>query len=160
MIDPDALLNDLKPRVRALENDLRERAGEPRFAVPLDREWNDAVRRSRAAATYETWLEDQVTQSAVAWVLNTVFLRFCEDNGLIEDVFLSGRGERLDLAKERQQLYFEQPDNASKTDREWIEEGLKVMAKASPVAAGLFDRDHNPMWQITPSLEGAKALID
>lgn len=160
MIDPDALLNDLKPQVRALENDLRERTGEPRFAGPLTTEWEVAVRRSRTAATYETWLEDQITQSAVAWVLSTVFLRFCEDNQLIDDVFLSGRGERLDLAKERQYLFFEQPDNASKTDREWIEEGLKAMAKASPVAAGLFDRDHNPMWRLTPSLEGAKALID
>ncbi|MFI0483117.1 BREX-2 system adenine-specific DNA-methyltransferase PglX [Actinomadura sp. 9N215] len=160
MIDPDALLNDLKPRVRALENDLRERAAEPEFAGPLHLEWTTAVRRNRTAAQYPSWLEDQITQSAVAWVLNTVFLRFCEDNHLIDDVFLSGRGERLDLARERQQLYFEQPDNASKTDREWIEEGLATMAKASPVAARLFERDHNPMWRITPSLEGAKALID
>ncbi|MFI0411530.1 BREX-2 system adenine-specific DNA-methyltransferase PglX [Actinomadura sp. 3N508] len=160
MIDPAALLNDLKPRVRALENDLRERAAEPEFAGQLEEEWDKAVRRNRTAAQYPSWLEDQITQSAVAWVLNTVFLRFCEDNHLIDDVFLSGRGERLDLAKERQQLYFEQSDNASKTDREWIEEGLATMAKASPVAAGLFDRDHNPMWRITPSLEGAKTLID
>ncbi len=160
MIAPDALLNDLKPQVRALENDLRDRAGEERFDVPLRAEWDKAVRRNRTAATYETWLEDQVTQSAVAWVLSTVFLRFCEDNRLIDDVFLSGRGERLDLAKERQQHFFEQPEHASETDREWIVEGLDAMAKASPVAAGLFDRDHNPMWRITPSLEGAKALID
>ncbi|GAA4240572.1 BREX-2 system adenine-specific DNA-methyltransferase PglX [Actinomadura meridiana] len=160
MIAPDALLTDLKPRVRALEDDLRERAKDPQFAALLDLSWNVAGRRGRTAAAYSSWLEEQVTQSAVAWVLGTVFLRFCEDNHLITDVFLSGRGERLDLAKERQQLYFEQPDNASKTDREWIEEGLDAMAKASPVAAGLFDRDHNPMWRITPSLEGAKALID
>ncbi|WP_301174159.1 BREX-2 system adenine-specific DNA-methyltransferase PglX [Actinomadura geliboluensis] len=160
MIDPDALLNDLKPQVRALENDLRDRAGEERFDVPLRAEWDKAVRRNRTAATYETWLEDQVTQSAVAWVLSTVFLRFCEDNRLIDDVFLSGRGERLDLAKERQQHFFEQPEHASETDREWIVEGLDAMSKASPVAAGLFDRNHNPMWRITPSLEGAKALID
>ncbi|WP_242884430.1 BREX-2 system adenine-specific DNA-methyltransferase PglX [Actinomadura litoris] len=159
MIDPDALLNDLKPQVRALENDLRERAAESSFDEPLRKEWNEAVRRSRTAATYETWLDDQITQSAVAWVLNTVFLRFCEDNRLIDDVFLSGPGERLDLARERQQFFFEKPENASLTDREWIEEGLKVLGKASPVAAGLFDRDHNPMWRITPSLEGAKALI-
>ncbi|WP_329094367.1 BREX-2 system adenine-specific DNA-methyltransferase PglX [Actinomadura citrea] len=160
MIDPDALLADLKPQVRALENDLRERAAEPGFDGPLRAEWDKAVRRSRTAATYETWLEDQITQSAVAWVLSTVFLRFCEDNRLIDDVFLSGRGERLDLAKEKQQHFFEQPEHASETDREWIIQGLDALAKASPVAAGLFDRDHNPMWQITPSLEGAKALID
>ncbi|MBE1530873.1 BREX-2 system adenine-specific DNA-methyltransferase PglX [Actinomadura algeriensis] len=161
MIDPVALLNDLKPQVRALENDLRERAEEPKFAEPLREEWQNAARRSRTDAQYPTWLEGQITQAAVAWVLNTVFLRFCEDNRLIDEVYLSGRGERLDLAKESQQRYFEKPENASKTDREWIEKGLRKLAKASQVS-NLFgvDREHNPMWRITPSLEGAKALID
>ena len=31
------------------------------------------------------------------------------------------------------------------------------MSAASPVAAGLFDRAHNPMWRITPSHDAAKA---
>ncbi|MFG1999077.1 BREX-2 system adenine-specific DNA-methyltransferase PglX [Spirillospora sp. NPDC048911] len=159
MIDPTALLNDLKPQVRALETDLRERAAEPPFKPSLEAEWRNAVDRERTAATYDTWLEGQLTQSAVAWTLSTVFLRFCEDNHLIDEVFLSGPGDRLELAKERQQAFFEHPENVAKTDREWIEEGVKAMAKASPVAAGLFDPDHNPMWRITPSLEAAKALI-
>ena len=33
------------------------------------------------------------------------------------------------------------------------------MSKASPVAAGLFDRTHNPMWRITPSHHAAKDLL-
>jgi hypothetical protein len=160
VIDRAVLLGDLKAQVRTLEDDLRERAGEvEEFDTSLRAEWRDARGAERIAATYETWLDDRVTQSAVAWVLGTVFLRFCEDNELIDLPYLAGPGERLTIAGERQQAYFEQPENREKTDREWIVAGFDAMAKASPVAAGLFDRSHNPMWRITPSLEAAKALI-
>ncbi|WP_329259570.1 BREX-2 system adenine-specific DNA-methyltransferase PglX [Actinoallomurus sp. NBC_01490] len=161
MIDRAALLGDLKAQVRLLEDDLRERAGdaEGEFDAGLRAEWRDARSAERIAATYETWLEDRVTQSAVAWVLGTVFLRFCEDNELIDLPYLAGPGERLTIASERQQAFFERPENREKTDREWIVEGFDAMAKASPVAGGLFDRSHNPMWRITPSLDAAKVLI-
>ncbi|MBA9005009.1 BREX-2 system adenine-specific DNA-methyltransferase PglX [Thermomonospora cellulosilytica] len=161
MIDPAALLADLRPQVRALENDLRERAAEVAdYDAALRAEWKEAQRRSRTAAVYESWLEERVTQAAVAWVLGTVFLRFCEDNELIDDPYLAGPGERLEQAKDRQRVFFEQPENATKTDREWIAEGFAAMGEASPVARRLFDEAHNPMWRITPSLEAAKALID
>ncbi len=158
MIEKDALLADLKPQVRALERDLLERAGQEReFAEPLHAEWQQARDAGRTAATYETWLDGEVTQSAVAWVLGTVFLRFCEDNALIDLPYLAGPGERLAVATDRQQYYFER--NPQGTDRDWIVAGFEDMSAASPVAAGLFDRDHNPMWRITPSHPAAKALL-
>ena len=49
------------------------------------------------------WLDGEVTQSAVAWILGTVFLRFCEDNALIDLPYLSGPDDRLPIAAERQQ---------------------------------------------------------
>ncbi|RAY15943.1 BREX-2 system adenine-specific DNA-methyltransferase PglX [Actinomadura craniellae] len=161
MIDPVALLADLKKRVSALETDLRERATDPegKFHGTLTAEWGRARAKGRTAATYESWLEGRVTQSAVAWVLGTVFLRFCEDNGLIDLPWLAGPGERLDIARERQQAFFEDPAHAADTDREWIVDGFRALGQASPVAGGLFDRAHNPMWQVTPSLEAAKKLI-
>ncbi len=77
-----------------------------------------------------------------AWILGTVFLRFCEDNELIELPYLAGPGERMAIATERQQAFFEQePD---KTDRDWIIAGFDALVDASPVAAGLFDRDAQP----------------
>ncbi|HEU5155674.1 MAG TPA: BREX-2 system adenine-specific DNA-methyltransferase PglX [Streptosporangiaceae bacterium] len=160
MIDKDALLTDLKAQVRTLEDDLRERSEEvAEFDSSLRKEWQSARDAKRMAATYESWLDGQVTQSAVAWVLGTVFLRFCEDNGLIDLPYLAGPGERLAIAKERQQAFFELPENREKTDREWITEGFTAMSSASPVVAGLYDRAHNPMWRITPSLDAAKGLI-
>lgn len=159
MIDRAALLADLKKQVAALETDLRERAeaDDSEFKPSLEAEWRRAKEASRIAATYESWLDGQVTQAAVAWVLGTVFLRFCEDNGLIELPYLAGPGERLAIAAERQQEFFER--NPTKTDRDWIIEGFSALSAASPVAAGLFDRAHNPMWQVEPSHEAAKALL-
>ncbi|WP_119727667.1 BREX-2 system adenine-specific DNA-methyltransferase PglX [Thermomonospora amylolytica] len=158
MIDRAALLADLRRQVTALEDDLRERAAEvPEFDASLRKEWREALEAERTAASYESWLEGQVTQAAVAWVLGTVFLRFCEDNDLIDLPYLAGPGDRLELVAERQQQYFE--NNPEKTDRDWIVEGFHALAAASPVAAGLFDRTHNPMWRITPSHPAAKALL-
>ena len=157
MIVKAALLADLKPQVKTLEADLHKRAGEQEFATPLRAEWEHAHQAERTAATYETWLDGEVTQAAVAWVLGTVFLRFCEDNGLIDVPYLAGPGERLAVASERQQEFFEH--NPHQTDRDWIEAGFGDMSKASPVAAGLFDRTHNPMWRITPSHQAAKDLL-
>ena len=158
MIDHAALLADLKGQVRVLEDDLRARSADvPEFAAELHDEWQKAHDAERIAAGYEQWLDGEITQAAVGWILGTVFLRFCEDNELIELPYLAGPGERLAIAAERQQAFFEQ--NPAKTDRDWIIAGFEALADASPVAAGLFDRAHNPMWRITPSHDAAKALL-
>ena len=158
MIDHAALLADLKGQVRVLENDLRARSADvPDFAAELHDEWQKAHDAERIAAGYEQWLDGEITQAAVGWILGTVFVRFCEDNELIELPYLAGPGERLVIAAERQQAFFEQ--NPAQTDRDWIIAGFEALADASPVAAGLFDRAHNPMWRITPSHDAAKGLL-
>jgi hypothetical protein len=158
VIDKDGLLADLKPQVRKLEQDLRQRAEtEAEFAGPLNAEWQQAHKAGRTAATYETWLDGEITQSAVAWILGTVFLRFCEDNYLIDVPYLAGRSDRTAIAAERQAEFFER--EPLKTDRDWMQAGFTEMSKASGVAAGLFDEDHNPMWKITPSHSAAKNLL-
>jgi hypothetical protein len=89
-------------------------------------------------------------------VLSTVFVRFCEDNNLVELPWIAGPGDRLDLAVERaEQRARAHPDQ---TDRDWLEVAFEGLS-SSPVAAGLFDRAHNPLWTITPSHEGAKELL-
>jgi len=170
MIDRAALLADCKRQVRALEDDLRDRAADPEagFGAKLHAEWQDAASRDRIAVTYETWLEGsvsqagQVTQAAVAWVLATVFLRFCEDNGLIEEAYLSGPGERATIAAERQEAYFATVEHRHETDREWILTGIEALSRAArgtTIVGKLFDPAHNAMWRITPSPEAAKDLI-
>jgi hypothetical protein len=158
MIDHAALLADLKGQVRVLEDDLRARSADvPEFAADLNGEWQRAHDAERIAAGYEQWLDGEITQAAVSWILGTVFLRFCEDNELIELPYLAGPGERLAIAAERQQAFFEQ--NPAQTDRDWVIAGFEALADASSVAAGLFDRAHNPMWRITPSHDAAKAIL-
>src|SRR5216683_2970108 len=54
MIDRAALLRDLKPQLRLLEDDLRRRSAEvPEFDETLRLEWEDAKQSNRTAATYE-----------------------------------------------------------------------------------------------------------
>ena len=157
MIDRTALLRDLKPQLRLLEDDLRRRSAEvPEFDETLRLEWEDAKQSNRTAATYESWLDDRVTQSAVAWILATVFVRFCEDNGLIDLPVIAGPGDRLAIAGERQNEFI--AENRATTDRDWILQGIKALS-VSRVAAGLFDEAHNPMWTVTPSHDAAKALL-
>lgn len=156
MINRKALLTDLKGQVKALESDLRlYGVTNATTAAELDREWQTARDAQRTAATYEMWREDRVTQVAVAWVLGTVFVRFCEDNDLIEYPVLAGPGARVAVTRERQDKFFE--ESPELTDRDWIIEGFNALS-VSPVASGLFE-EHNPMWSIFPSHEAAKALL-
>ncbi|MGH3632839.1 MAG: hypothetical protein ACRDTS_01795, partial [Mycobacterium sp.] len=120
-----------------------------RLGGRLRAEYREARQAERTAATYESWRDEPVTQVAAAWVLGTVLGRFCEDNGLIEWPLFAGPAERLVDAEERHEKYFrEHPD------RDWL-----TAAFEHPTAAGLFDRRHNPLWEIEPSFEAATALL-
>jgi hypothetical protein len=157
VIDPKALLKDLQGQVKAVESDLRlNGVTNSTTAAELEHEWRAARDAQRTAATYPAWLEDRVTQVAVAWVLCTVFVRFCEDNDLIEYPVIAGPGDRVAVARERQAQFFE--ESPELTDRDWIIEGFSALS-VSPVAAGLFE-EHNPMWSIYPSHDAAKAVLD
>ncbi|MGH3191654.1 MAG: BREX-2 system adenine-specific DNA-methyltransferase PglX [Streptosporangiaceae bacterium] len=152
MIDRNALLDDLKREVRTLEADLRPTGKQD---PELQREHQEAYDAKRTSADFDSWLGDRVTQVAVAWALGTVFVRFCEDNDLIEFPVIAGPGDRLDLAIDLQRDFFQR--HPEKNYRDWITQGFEAM-KVSPVAAGLFET-HNPMWTILPSQDAAKALL-
>jgi len=146
------LVDDLRRQVKELHKDLFPTgSSDPK----LRQEWDQARKAERTAAGFETWLEDRVTQVAVAWVLGTVFLRFCEDNDLLELPVIAGPGTRLALARELQVEFFRK--HPEKNDRDWICTGFDAMS-VSPVARGLFE-SHNPMWSILPSQDAAKTLL-
>jgi hypothetical protein len=157
-VDQNELLKDLRKQVAALEDDLRERSQEvPEFAASLEEEYRRAKAAERTAAMYESWREERITQAAVAWVLGTVFVRFCEDNGLVEWPWIAGPGERLAIAEERQEAYFR--ENPQQNDRDWLIAAFDHLAAANETAGGLFDRNHNPLWGLTPGYEAARALL-
>ncbi|CAI7976828.1 Adenine-specific methyltransferase PglX [Frankia sp. Hr75.2] len=158
MIDRVALLKDAQRQVKALEKDLRAQVDElPEVGTRLRAEYDRAFEVGRTAATWSAWLGERVTQAAAAWVLGTVFVRFCEDNGLINDPFLAGpTTARLTLAEERTEDFYRR--NPAKTARDWLLAGFGEIAKV-PVGAGLFDQRHNALFQIPLTHDAAKNLI-
>ncbi|MFD2415398.1 BREX-2 system adenine-specific DNA-methyltransferase PglX [Amycolatopsis pigmentata] len=157
-IDLPELVKDLRRQVGVLEDDLRARSDEvPEHARALRAEYDQAREAKRTAATYESWRDERVMQVAAAWVLGTVFVRFSEDNGLIPSPFLAGPGEHLAEAEERHEAYFREHPNHN--DRDWLVAAFTALAESHPTAAGLFDKRHNPLWEITPSFEAATALL-
>lgn len=153
-----ALLKDLQNQVALLEDDLRRRSEtEAEVATALRVEYDRALESERTAAMYETWRDERVVQIAAAWVLACVFVRFSEDNGLIPDAWLSGPGDRLAEAQDRHDDFFRRSPELN--DRDWLIASFNALADAHPTAAGLFDRRHNPLWEVTPSYEAATRLL-
>ncbi|MFJ8697400.1 BREX-2 system adenine-specific DNA-methyltransferase PglX, partial [Streptomyces roseolilacinus] len=159
MIDRKALLDDLKRQVKAVEADLGKQVkGLSEVEVRLRTEYDRARKLGRTAATWNSWLDDRVTQVAVAWVLGTVFVRFCEDNRLIPEPYLTGPdGDRRELAEARYDAYVESDDDP--TYRGWLEKAFDELGQGQ---AGrlLFDKRHNPLYQIPLSHDGARELVE
>nr|WP_225320741.1 BREX-2 system adenine-specific DNA-methyltransferase PglX [Streptomyces luteolifulvus] len=132
--------------------------GAEAVAGRLRAEYDLAFKLGRTGATWSAWLDERVTQVAVAWVLGTVFVRFCEDNRLIPEPYLTGPdAERRDLAEARYRQYVE--DEQDPTYRGWLE---RAFAELGSGQAGklLFDKRRNPLYQIPISHDGARALVE
>lgn len=133
MIDSAALVKDLRDEMRAVEADLR----------------------ARTDVTLPETLA--VSQAAGAWVLATVFVRFCEDNQLTDAPFLAGADGRLNLARDRQLAYsLRHPERSG---REWIEAALDSLS-TSATTLRLFDDLYALMRRYPLSPHAAMQLID
>ncbi|MCC5840768.1 MAG: BREX-2 system adenine-specific DNA-methyltransferase PglX [Opitutales bacterium] len=158
MIDSRALLTDLKAHVTSLEDDLRTRCETSREVdAPLREQYAAAKKQKRTAMTYAAWRDEQLTQVAVAWVLSCVFVRFLEDNELVEVPRLSGPGPRLQRARDEHELFFRR--HPTLTEREYLTEVFTETGKL-PGMVDFFDRRHNPLWLIAPSGDAASALLN
>ncbi|MFD9968119.1 BREX-2 system adenine-specific DNA-methyltransferase PglX [Streptomyces sp. NPDC059011] len=159
MIDRKALLNDLKQQVKAVEADLgRQVKTLGDVGARLRAEYDQARKLGRTAATWTSWLDERVTQVAVAWVLGSVFVRFCEDNRLIPEPYLTGPdGDRRELAESRYDAYVETDEDP--TYRGWLEKAFEELGQGQ---AGrlLFDKRHNPLYQVPLSHDGARDLVE
>jgi hypothetical protein len=158
VIDRKALLEDLKQQVKAVETDLGKQVKVVAEGEKLRAEYDRARKLGRTAATWNSWLDERVTQVAVAWVLGTVFVRFCEDNELIPEPYLTApEGDRRDLALARFEEYVARSDDP--TYRGWLEQAFEELG-AGQAGRLLFDRRHNPLFQIPLSHDGARELVD
>ncbi|GAB2811488.1 BREX-2 system adenine-specific DNA-methyltransferase PglX [Actinocorallia aurea] len=152
------LVSDLRKQVTALVDDLRTTSDtDESLRSRLTTEHQRARTAQRIAVNYTDWREDRLTQIAVAWVLGTVFVRYCEDNELIDQPWISGPGDRLADAEDHHAQYFR--ENPSHNDRDWLKASFTALASSHPTVAGLFDEAHNPLWEADPSYEAAAALL-
>jgi len=157
MIDSQRLLTDLTRLLTTLERDLREQlADRPELHALLQTDYDAARNVGRTQDTFETWSEEPLTQAAVAWILGTVYVRFLEDNGLI-DPMLSGTEARHTRAQQEHQHYFQQ--HPTDSDRHYLESLFGRLAEI-PAAAALFDRKHNPLWRLPLSADAARDIVE
>ncbi|MCY0943639.1 BREX-2 system adenine-specific DNA-methyltransferase PglX [Streptomyces antarcticus] len=158
MIDRKSLLADLQKQVKAAETDLEQQVkAVPEVGTRLRGEYEQARKLGRTAATWNAWLGERITQVAVAWVLGTVFVRFSEDNRLIGEPYITspdvvGR----ETAQARYEDYLEKETDP--TYRGWLETAFAELG-AGQAGRLLFDRDHNPLYQIPLSHDGAGDLL-
>jgi hypothetical protein len=157
MVDAGRLLGDLKRLRRKLDQDLRRHHTASAGRAAVEGEWREARETKRTADTFEPFFGAAVDQAAVHWILALIFLRFLEDNRLLDRPVIAGPGERLELAQLRQRDWFRiRPEDS---DAEYL---LAVFEEVSrlPGLAGLFDPAHNPLFRLPVSGDGAIALFD
>ena len=155
MIDSAALLADLKAQLKLLQADLRARAEDADDRV--GRAAAAGVRRGRApertGRSWMDWRDNEVDQAAVAWIIATTFVRFCEDNDLLvgarhdgapsRSAGSPGPGDRTARAEENLTAYFR--DEPHHNRRDWLQQAFRVLA-AQPAGRALVDPEHNPVW--------------
>ncbi len=157
MIDRSALLDALKPVLLNLEKDLRARSdAEPTIKAKLTAQYEAARASRRTAEAYSVWRDELVTQVAVGWVLGTVFIRFLEDNELLDHPWISGPGDRRTAAEHEREEYFRL--NKLHSDRDYLEHVFRT-ASELPGLTHLFDPKHNPLWQFGPTGDAVTKLL-
>lgn len=158
MIQAKTLLAALQRQQKALEADLRKQAeAVDEIQQPLKDEYASARKAERTADTYNAWLEAQITQAAVAWLLGCVFVRLCEDNRLIPTPLLSGPGDALRHAGDAMRDYYRaQPLHNA---RHYLQHCFETLA-SHPALKSLFDPAHNPLYRLWPSVDGAQTLVN
>ena len=97
-----------------------------------------------------------LTQAAAAWVLACVFVRFIEDNGLIDTPSGWFGTSPLALAKDQRTLYFQQ--HPTDSDRDYLFTSSR-RSKPCRSCTLLFDERHNPLWTFGVSGDGATLLV-
>lgn len=143
-----------------LVDDLRKQvAADSVLSSALCKEHAEAKAAERVGVTFETWLEGVLDQAAVAWVLGCVFVRFCEDNQLIDRQWLGGpdAGASVERALQARQAYL--ITNPTHNDRHWLRDGAFAYLRGLRATAKIFD-EHNPVWRFGISADAAEALSD
>src|ERR1700724_682430 len=138
-------IKSLQPELRKLVTELAEdllarSTSDANIDVGLREAFHQIEPGGRTAQAFEVWREDYLDQVAVAWVLACVFVRFMEDNHLIDECWLAGEKERRKLAEDTHELFF------------------RKVGKI-PAAKELFAEGKTPLWAVGPSGDAAMKLL-
>ena len=158
MINAPQLLADLTKLLKRLEADLLQRIEElPELKTSLRAEWQAARDADRCAETFETWADQVITQAGVHWLLSCVFIRFIEDNQLVDRPWLGGTPEsgRLALVRDRHEAYFQA--HPMESDRDYLLAAFRD-AGTLPGLHTFFDEAHNPAFRLGLSGDATMAL--
>ena len=147
----------LQPALKALEKDLLVRAKTERVEAGLKKAWEDEQKAGQTGLGFDPWRRERVTQLAVAWVLSVVFVRTLEDRGYVDPRVAGANAESLRAAEDREALFLQVAPFLG--PREYLLAVFRELSKL-PGARDVFDTKHNPVWVLSPSSEGAKALLD
>ena len=113
-INATTLLTHLKRWVTRFEDDLRQQCKDlPELDARLKAQYQQAKVAGRTAFSFAVWRDGELTQAAVGWVLSCVFVRFLEDNDLLERTFIAGVGENRGVADETRAAFFREHRSAS-----------------------------------------------
>ena len=104
----------------------------------LQAEYRAARDAERTGDSFRVWRAGALTQAAVAWLLGCVFVRFVEDNGLVDAALIAGPGERNARSADRQTLYFRARPTDS--DRDYLLDVFAEVARLPGMAAALRSR--------------------
>ena len=157
MIDIKALVPLLQKQVSLLTEDLLAQAKSVEATAAFLREnYDKAIEFGRLSQSFEEWSEDYLEQVAVSWVLACVFVRFLEDNLLIDECWIAGEKDRGKLADGHYEIYFRSYPHS--TDREYLKYVFKEVGKI-PAARELFDDEKTPLWAVDPSGDAARRLL-
>jgi hypothetical protein len=152
-------VNSLQGQVRALVEDLRVRvASDDELRGDLRREYDLAGQAQRVGGGFDAWLEGVLDQAAVAWVLGSVFVRFCEDNRLVQPRWIGGPEDWASVSQAVQARQAYVIANPLHNDRHWLREAFSYLAGLRATGK-LFD-GHSPVWRFDISGQAAEALSD
>ena len=152
-----ALTADLQRQVLLLEDDLRERlAADPDREATWRSQHATAVAKDRTASPWVSWRDDLITQAAVGWALTTVFVRFCEDNRLLKQVWIAGPEERRQEALDAQLAFFRV--HPEETDREWLQDAFTYLSNL-PATKSLVE-PHSAVHLLAPSADAVTKLLE
>ncbi|MFD2157210.1 BREX-2 system adenine-specific DNA-methyltransferase PglX [Rhodococcus jostii] len=149
----------LKPQLVMLVDDMRARLEADTNELERWRtNHREAVREQRTAGSWTDYLEEQLTQAAVGWLLTSVFVRFCEDNLLLGDtaVWIAGPDSMLrQRAVDAENAFYR--DHQDLSYREWLAQSFDAL-RSHPATEALVD-GHAALNIYEPSSDAVNYLL-